>query len=129
MEHREEHRRIFLQVNTPADITKWIELLLTGKAGISPENVALMKEMEVADTERGVYGLGLSVDELGYGHNGAHLSYMSILRYNPATKTTVLIVASFFKIGVSPDETKADLSYLSSSLQKTAVRAVQLAKR
>ncbi len=116
-------------VSTPADITRWMELLLTGKAGISPENVALMKEMEVADAERGVYGLGLSVDELGYGHNGAHLSYMSILRYNPATKTTVLIVASFFKIGVSTDETKADLSYLSTSLQNTAIKAVQIANR
>ncbi len=116
-------------VSSPADITKWMELLLTGKAGISPENVALMKEMEVADAERGVYGLGLSVDELGYGHNGAHLSYMSILRYNPATKTTVLIVASFFKIGVSENETKSDLSYLNTSLQNTAIRAVQLANR
>jgi D-alanyl-D-alanine carboxypeptidase len=116
-------------VSTPANITRFMELLLTGNAGISPENVALMKEMEVADAERGVYGLGLSVDELGYGHNGAHLSYMSILRYNPATKTTVLIVANFFKIGVSEDETKADLSYLSTSLQNTAIKSVQIANR
>ena len=116
-------------VSTPADITRWIELLLTGRAGLTPQSVALMEEMEVADAERGVYGLGLSVDALGFGHNGAHLSYLSILRYNPATKTTVLIVANFFKIGLTTKETQGDISYLSASLQNAAVRAVQIANR
>jgi D-alanyl-D-alanine carboxypeptidase len=117
-------------VSTPADISKWMELLLTGQAGVSAANVALMKEMQVADVGHGVYGLGLTDNEgLGFGHNGAHLSYLSTLRYNPATRTTVLIVATFFKTGSSPEESNADFTHLAFSLQKTALRAVQMANR
>jgi D-alanyl-D-alanine carboxypeptidase len=89
-----------------------------------------MKEMQVADVGHGVYGLGLTYNEgLGFGHNGAHLSYLSTLRYNPATRTTVLIVATFFKTGSTPEESNADFMHLAVSLQATALRAVQIANR
>ncbi|WP_026449976.1 serine hydrolase domain-containing protein [Aequorivita capsosiphonis] len=86
-------------VSTPKDITRWMQLLLTGNAGVNASNVALMKEMLPADGGHGVYGLGLVYDEgLGYGHNGAHLSYISSLRYNPDTGITVLMSANFIRI-------------------------------
>ncbi|WP_417200068.1 serine hydrolase domain-containing protein [Bizionia sp.] len=90
-------------VSTPSDITKWLELLLTGNAGVSAENIALMKEMQVADEAHGFYGLGLVYNEgLGYGHDGAHLSYVSSLRYNQDTGITILASANFIRI--APDE-------------------------
>jgi D-alanyl-D-alanine carboxypeptidase len=117
-------------VSTPADISKWMELLLTGQTGVSAANVALMKEMQVADVGHGVYALGLTYNEgLGFGRNGAHLSYLSTLRYNPATRTGVLMVATFFKTGRTPEESNADCMHLEVSLQETALRAVQIANR
>ena len=117
-------------VSTPADITRWIELLLTGNAGLMPQTVAMMEEMLPADASHGVYGLGLTFNQgLGFGHDGAHLSYLSTLRYNPATKTTVLIVATFFKIGGTPDNPNADFLELAYGLRSTALRAAQIANK
>lgn len=86
-------------VSSPKDITTWIESLLTGNAGINSNNVALMMEMQPADAGHGVYGLGLVYDEgLGYGHNGAHISYVSCLRYNPENGISVLAAANFIRV-------------------------------
>lgn len=117
-------------VSTPADITRWIELLLTGKAGLTSQSVASMKEMEVADEAHGVYGLGLTFDEgIGFGHNGAHISYVSTLRYNPSNKTTVLIVANFIKVNTTPESSREDFLALGLGVQNTALRAARIANR
>jgi D-alanyl-D-alanine carboxypeptidase len=114
-------------VSSPNDITRWIELLLTGKAGLTSQSVAMMKEMEVADVSHGVYGLGLTFNEgLGFGHDGAHLSYVSTLRYNPATKTTVLMVANFIKLGGTPANPNADFLDLAYGIRNTTLRAAQI---
>lgn len=90
-------------VSTPADITNWIRLLLTGEAGVDPANVELMKQMVPADEAHGLYGLGLVFnDGLGFGHDGAHVSYVSTLRYNPENGITVLASANFIRI--DPEE-------------------------
>lgn len=90
-------------VSTPEDITQWIRLLLTGESGVDAGNVELMKQMLPADEAHGEYGLGLVFDEgLGFGHDGAHVSYISSLRYNPENGITVLASANFIRI--DPDE-------------------------
>lgn len=97
-------------VSTPKDITNWMRLLLNGNAGISAANVALMKEMLPADEAHGVYGLGLVYDDgLGFGHDGAHLSYVSSLRYNPENGVTVLVTANFIRI--DPQEPEMESFY------------------
>ena len=117
-------------VSSPADITRWIELLLTGKAGITPQSVALMEEMQVADVSHGVYGLGITFNGgLGFGHDGAHLSFVSTLRYNPTTQTTVLMVANFIKIGPTTDIPNADFLDLAYGVRNAALRAAQLVNR
>ncbi len=117
-------------ISTPADITKWIELLLTGKAGLTPQSVALMKEMEVADVSHGVYGLGFTFNEgLGFGHDGAHLSFVSTLRYNPANQTTVLMVANFIIIGGPPENPNANFLEVAYGVRYTALRAAQIMNR
>ncbi|QIP17315.1 beta-lactamase family protein [Spirosoma aureum] len=117
-------------VSTPADITRWIELLMTGKAGLTPQTVARMQEMEVADVSHGVYGLGITFNEgLGFGHDGAHLSFVSTLRYNPANKTTVLMVANFIAIGGPPANPNANFLEVAFGVRYTALRAAQIVNR
>ena len=117
-------------VSSPADITRWIELLLTGKAGLTPQTVSMMEEMEIADASHGVYGLGLTFNEgLGFGHDGAHLSYISTLRYNPTTKTTVLMVANFFKLNTTEEISYNDFLELALGVRNTALRAAQVANK
>lgn len=114
-------------ISTPADITRWIDLLMTGKAGLTPQSVAQMQEMEVADVSHGVYGLGITFNEgLGFGHDGAHLSFISTLRYNPATRTTVLMVANFISIGGTNNANFLEVAY---GVRYTALRAAQIVNR
>ncbi len=114
-------------VSTPADITRWIELLMTGKAGLTPQSVAKMQEMEVADVSHGVYGLGLTSNQgLGFGHDGAHLSFVSTLRYNPANRTTVLMVANFIAVGGKENANFLEVAY---GVRDTALRAAQIVNR
>lgn len=114
-------------ISTPADITRWIDLLMTGKAGLTLQSVAQMQEMEVADVSHGVYGLGITFNEgLGFGHDGAHLSFVSTLRYNPATRTTVLMVANFIKIGGTNNANFLEVAY---GVRYTALRAAQIVNR
>lgn len=101
-------------VSTPRDISRWMRSLLTGEAGISPENVELMKEMQPADEQHGVYGLGLTFTPgAGFGHDGAHLSYLSTLRYDPDSDVTVLAVSNFFVFDFTNPEDQSfyDLAY------------------
>lgn len=101
-------------VSTAGDITKWIKLLLTGQAGVNSENVELMTEMQIADDAHGLYGLGLVFnDGIGYGHDGAHLSYVSTLRHNQETGITVLASANFIRIDPSDenDQSFFELAY------------------
>ncbi|MFZ1320253.1 MAG: serine hydrolase domain-containing protein [Ignavibacteria bacterium] len=94
--------------STPDDITKWITLLLTGQAGINMNNVELMKQVlptgqtGLIDTQ---YGLGISyIEGLGYGHNGAHLSYLLSDFYNPETGVTVFVAANFWDFEIVLNE-------------------------
>lgn len=115
-------------VSSPKDITTWIKLLLTGKAGVNSSNVALMKEMLPADAGHGVYGLGMVYnEELGYGHNGIHKSYVSCLRYNPKNGITVLVVANFLWIDpkVNSNDSVYELGFGIINTAQAVVREYQ----
>lgn len=82
-------------ISTSDDITKWMKALFTGQAGINMTNVQKMEDC--ISTGNGGYGLGVScMDNLGYGHNGAHYSFISIDFYNPQNDITVLVSANFW---------------------------------
>lgn len=101
-------------VSTPREISKWMELLLKGQAGVNSENVGLMTDMQIADEAHGLYGLGLVHDDgLGYGHDGAHLSYVSTLRHNRESGITVLASANFIRIAPTDenDQSFFELAY------------------
>jgi D-alanyl-D-alanine carboxypeptidase len=118
-------------VSTPADISRWMKLLISGQAGISPANVALMKEMLPGDVGNERYGLGLTFDQgLGFGHDGFHQTYLSRLRYDPDTKTTVLIVATFVYIpDFNQPQPGPEFMELAYGLRDVGIRGAQIVNR
>lgn len=86
-------------ISTPDDITRWMNFLLTGKAGINMSNVDRMKEVLPTGQNNSYYGLGLAyIDGLGYGHNGAHVSFLTADYYNPDTGITILLISNFWDL-------------------------------
>lgn len=86
-------------ISTSADITKWMNLLLTGQAGINMSNVDRMTEVIPTGQNNGAYGLGINyIKGLGYGHSGAHVSFLTADYYNPDTGTTILLISNFWDL-------------------------------
>lgn len=80
---------------TPADLSRWIRLLVRGEAGVSKEQVARMADVS-PDSQ---YGLGLSRKksgsyDLGLGHNGGAPGFLTDLAYNPETDMGYVLVSS-----------------------------------
>lgn len=82
-------------ISTPENLSRWAKLLYSAQAGITREYVNMMTDVKPTGEEHGHYGLGTTyTNGLGYGHNGAHVGYMTLVRYDPETDTTMMIVAS-----------------------------------
>ena len=78
-------------ISTDADLALWIRKLLRGEAGLNASSVKLMTE----GTRAKNYGLGISyVPGLGYGHDGGHAGYATVVKYDPKQDVTVVISAS-----------------------------------
>lgn len=85
---------------TPADLARWIRLLVRGEAGVSPGQVARMCDV-AADSH---YGLGLSQKSsgtfaLGFGHNGGTPGFLTDLAYDPASDMGYVLVSSLIDFG------------------------------
>jgi len=79
-------------ISTPADLAKWVRKLIKGEAGINAANVELMKTPSAYSTG---YGLGILHGRgLGYGHNGAHNGFTSLMVYNPSDDVTVVMYSN-----------------------------------
>jgi D-alanyl-D-alanine carboxypeptidase len=82
-------------ITTPNNLAKWAELLYSAKAGLNQTYVDQMKDVKPTGEEHVLYGLGTTyTDGLGYGHNGAHIGYLTVMRYDPTTNVTVVIFVS-----------------------------------
>jgi D-alanyl-D-alanine carboxypeptidase len=82
-------------ITTPNNLAMWAKLLYSANAGLNQTCVDQMKDVKPTGEEHGVYGLCTTYTEgLGYGHNGAHIGYMTVMRYDPTTDVTVVIVSS-----------------------------------
>ena len=79
-------------ITTADDLSKWGKLLFSGQAGVNYDVVAQMIDVKPTGDQHVVYGLGTEYAEgLGFGHNGAHAGYMTVMRYDKQTDTTVVI--------------------------------------
>jgi D-alanyl-D-alanine carboxypeptidase len=76
--------------STPADLARWVRLLMRGEAGLNADTVAAMKTLSFPGISP--YGLGIVYTTgLGYGHNGANQGYLSLMKYDPQTDVTVIL--------------------------------------
>ncbi len=82
-------------ITTADDLCKWGKLLYSGQAGVNNDLVAQMIDVKPTGEEHKVYGLGTEYAEgLGFGHNGAHAGYMTVMRYDEKTNIAIVISAS-----------------------------------
>ena len=85
-------------ITTPGNLALWAKLLYSTEAGINAELVDMMMDLKSTGEEHVVYGLGTEYTEgLGYGHNGAHAGYLTVMRYDPETKFTIVMFTSAFE--------------------------------
>lgn len=78
-------------ISTPADLARWIKRLITGQAGPNAASVAAMTT-PTPQSGSSNYGLGVSYTPgLGYGHEGAHQGYLSLMDYDPAVDVTTIL--------------------------------------
>jgi len=107
---------------TPADLARWIRLLVRGEAGVSKEQVARMTDV-FPDSH---YGLGLSRKaagsfDLGFGHNGGTPGFLTDLAYNPANDMGYVLVSSLIDF----DDLGGELGWMDA----VAAEALQLIAR
>lgn len=82
-------------ITTPDDLANWGRLLFSGQAGLNQETVAMMTDVQETGQHGSNYGLGCNYAEgLGYGHNGAHEGYLTLLQYNPENGVAIVIFCS-----------------------------------
>ena len=90
---------------TPADLSRWIQALLEGKAGLNQDTLALMEQVEPTGEHHALFGLGLvETPGLGYGHDGGHAGYMTVMRYNPKNQVSVVAFISVMDFDAMYDE-------------------------
>ena len=54
-----------------------------------------MTDIKPTGEEHGYYGLGTAyLEGLGYGHNGAHAGYLTVMRYDPEKEVAIVMFAS-----------------------------------
>jgi len=77
-------------ISTPADLAKWVRSLIRGEAGLNAASIESMKTLTMESGNN--YGLGIFyVNGLGYGHNGAHEGYLSLMVYDPEVDVTTVL--------------------------------------
>lgn len=82
-------------ISTAADLARWIRTLLSGSGPVNKNQVTRMITIPPGNEEK-QYGLGVSrYSDIGYGHTGAHLGYMSLSAYNPQDNLTVVVLLPF----------------------------------
>lgn len=82
-------------ITTPADLARWMRLLITGQTAVSAAQVERMCDV----TAEAPYGLGVFhrvVDgqSLGFGHNGGTAGYLTDAFHDPTTGITFVLQCS-----------------------------------
>jgi D-alanyl-D-alanine carboxypeptidase len=99
-------------ISTPVDLAQWVRKLIRGEAGPNAASVAAM--MTPTALSGNGYGLGLIVSPLGYGHNGAHAGYLSLMLYDPSIDVAAIIYCNVWD---ENNLTTAQLPFLTQVLR------------
>lgn len=80
-------------ITSPDDLSRFLSKLLSGQGVLNYNTVnsLMMNYLPTGGIGAGGYGCGLTyTNNLGYGHNGAHEGYLSIMAYDPEIDFTVV---------------------------------------
>ncbi|MCX6239576.1 MAG: serine hydrolase [Bacteroidia bacterium] len=81
-------------ISTFHDLATFYKNLLTGSAGVNPQQVSRMTQCLTTNES---YGLGIEFKEgLGYGHTGSHYGYLTVAFYDPLTDVTVISESTLY---------------------------------
>lgn len=84
-------------ISSPADLARWVRRLIRGEAG--PDSASVDAMTTGTPQSGGNYGLGIVHWEgLGYGHNGAHAGYLSLMVYDPTVDVTTILYFNIWDI-------------------------------
>ena len=98
-------------ISTPSELSTWIRRLINGDAGIDKKNIDMMKDCTIPEGKNSCYGLGvMHLGGIGYGHNGAHNGYLSLMMYDPADDVSLVLFFSFLNFDNIGDEMNVLLS-------------------
>lgn len=97
-------------ISTPAELSTWVKRLISGTAGIDKRYVDMMN-CAIPEGKSSCYGLGvLHLKGIGYGHNGAHNGYLSLMMYDPADDVSLVLFFSLLNFDNIQDEMNVLLS-------------------
>jgi len=83
--------------STPADLANWVRLWQRGEAGLELQYVEMMKQVKVTGEFHQYYGLGcVFTPGLGFGHNGGHIGYLTVMRYDAAQDVAMVMFTTAF---------------------------------
>jgi len=102
-------------ITTPYDLGHFLRKLLSGQGVLSPYlvNQVMMNYLSCNNTIAGGYGCGLTyLNNLGYGHNGAHIGYLSQMAYDPQTDFTVVVFTNCWNVEDGMSTMREQLNYL-----------------
>jgi D-alanyl-D-alanine carboxypeptidase len=112
-------------ISTPNDLVWFLRPLLRGDGVLNPEALQVMMDYEPTSSNRG-YGSGLQFhEEYGYGHNGAHVAYLSSMFYEPKSDITVLAYSNAWDLSNGMDGLIYELQNL---VEKVCFEAIDRAR-
>ena len=75
---------------TPTALNTWLRDLMQGKGPLNKQSVAMMQNSISPGSKN--YALGcLHMPNLGYGHNGCRVGYLSAMMYDPKQDVSVIV--------------------------------------
>jgi len=109
-------------ITTPLDLAAWAKRLFTGKAGLTMETVEMMKA-GLPSSGNSTYGLGVNFSkEAGYGHDGKHIGYMTMMYYIPEKDVAYVILSNVWDFGHQIDSLMAQDRFMTDTVGKIIAR-------
>ncbi|PIS18981.1 MAG: hypothetical protein COW19_10930 [Zetaproteobacteria bacterium CG12_big_fil_rev_8_21_14_0_65_55_1124] len=103
-------------ISTPADLARWVKLLVTGHSGVTKPYADMM--LACGRQGKDCYGLGVFYRKnLGYGHNGAHQGYLSLMLYNPDDDVALIVFSTIVDSDHLKDEMTVQMRVASRARQ------------
>jgi D-alanyl-D-alanine carboxypeptidase len=107
-------------ITTPRDLAAWGYNLMHGKAGLDSSTVELMKNgLPTSATSATTYGLGILYSPaLGYGHNGAHEGYLTLMFYRPEIDVTYVLFTNVWDVSDALNSIAKQLDFMGQTADK-----------